>query len=176
MTSVEFRLDPAADVPPDTQAALRELHKEAFGGMAPLTTNRMEWTSPQWHITTWDGDKPTSHVGIVVRGGTLNGTPVTIGGVGDVGTSPSRRKEGLATIGLEIAKSFMQDQAVEFGLLVCRPSIVPFYASRGWSVHESAVFVSLFGERVLYSFSPVMVHPLALAPVEGEIDLCGPPW
>jgi GNAT superfamily N-acetyltransferase len=172
----EFRLQRAEDITSEEIAALRQLHVESFAGIPGLTSISTEWSSPEWRITTWEADKPLSNIGIVLRRGTIAGREVDIGGIGAVATLPSERPRGLASQGLAQAMEFLHDHGASFGLLVCREMMLPFYGRLGWRSYTDPVFVMRFGERVRFDLSPVMVIELGEARVEGEIDLCGPPW
>lgn len=177
MNSPEFRLQDAQSLTAEELAALRRLHAEAFGTNTPgnPAAREMEWCLPDWHLIYGDRAEPLCHIGIVIRTGKLVRAEVRIGGIGDVGTSPSHRREGLASTGLALAQQFLKERALHFGLLVCRDEMVPFHKRLGWRPYSEPVFVTRFGERIQFTLSPVMVLETS-GPVSGAIDLCGPPW
>jgi hypothetical protein len=160
-------------------AALRELHVAAFEGIASLTSRpgEMEWCSGDFHFTKWEDGAAIAHVGVVIREGIVDSAAVLIGGISDVGTRASHRSRGLASTALALASELMVNQGVDFGLLVCRPPVIPYYERLGWRAHRGDVYSSRFGERVLYQLSTVMVLPFKTEPAaDAEIDLCGPAW
>jgi len=88
------------------------------------------------------------------------GAPLNSGGIGEVGTSPSHRKRGLAKILLQDAFRIMSEpeQKIECSLLHARPEFVPVYQKSGsyvcvishWSVitiHSDRLFSSVDGNQ-----------------------------
>ena len=179
MAANDFTLRRLDELTTDEKAAMRALHVEAFANIASLTSapGEMEWSSGDFHFTSWEGTVAISHVGVVVREGLAGAEQVVIGGIGDVCTLPSHQGRGLASTAMSLATGLMRDHHCDLGLLVCRPPMIPYYAKLGWQVQGGPVFVRRFGERIRFELSTVMVLPFATTPAaEAEMDLLGPPW
>ena len=119
-----------------------------------------------------------AYVGLVVRAGSLDGVPVTIGGVGSVKTHPRLEGRGYATAGLRRAAAVLTDEhGVAFSLLVCRDGLLPFYERLGWHAFPGRLLVEQPAGRVEFTLNRPMVLPgRGAAPAGGLIDLHGPPW
>jgi GNAT superfamily N-acetyltransferase len=138
----------------------------------------IEWAAPQWSVfCRGDGGQVLSHAGALVRDGTAGGRPVRIGGIGGVKTHPQARGRGLASAAVRRALELFREQGADFALLVCEPTLVPFYERLGWVPHAGGLLVHQHGEAVEFAFNLPMVFPLrnSVAP-GGVIDLKGPPW
>ena len=167
-----FRVREASELSASESASLRRLDAEAFVSEdeIDLLGRKMEWAPPRWHLAYWNNDEAICHVGIILRRGTLNGVEVAIGGVEGVATSP-------ASEGLVRALDFLKELSVDFGLLICREELIPFYRKRGWNLYTDPVAIIQSGKRTFFSLSSVMVCPIGIASkIEGTIDLNGPPW
>jgi hypothetical protein len=65
---------------------------------------------------------------------------------------------------------------VDFGLLVCGPIMVHYYAKFGWQVLGRPIWIEQSRGRVSFSV-PVMFLPVEqTAFPAGEVDLLGRPW
>jgi predicted N-acetyltransferase YhbS len=113
-----------------------------------------------------------------VRAGTLDGEPVTIGGIGSVKTHPRAEGRGYASAGMRRAVEALNDQhRVVFSLLVCREHLLPFYGRLGWSAFPGELLVQQPAGRMVFTVNEKMVLPGGRpAPRAGVIDLNGPPW
>lgn len=114
----------------------------------------------------------------MARDATLDGRPVRVGGVGGVKTHPADRGQGHAAAALRRALDFLRDEAgAGFGLLVCEPALVGFYARLGWREFPGTLLVRQHGATVPFTFNVPMTVPLrGDPPADGVIDLLGPPW
>lgn len=140
---------------------------------------RLEWSSPEWCVRVWGTDgELASYVGILLREGTHDTTPVLIGGVGGVQTHPAARRRGYAEKGIERAIHFFRENTrAAFGLLVCKEMLIPYYARLGWQEFGGELIVRQYGELGAFTFNRVMTFAVGSeAPLVGTIDLCGPPW
>ncbi len=174
-----FRVREASELSASESASLRRLDAEAFVSEdeIDLLGRKMEWAPPRWHLACWNNDEAICHVGIILRTGTLNGVEVAIGGVGGVATSPASQGKGLSSEGLVRALDFLKELSVDFGLLICREELIPFYRKRGWNLYTDPVAIIQSGKRTFFSLSSVVVCPIGIASkIEGTIDLNGPPW
>lgn len=128
-------------------------------------------------VSTPEGEL-VSHVGIVIRPGTLDGAPVRIGGIGSVKTHPRVEGRGYASAALRrAATSLHDDHQVAFSLLVCRDHLLPFYDRLGWLPFTGRLFVEQPTGRTLFTLNrPMVLSGVRAAPRDGLIDLNGLPW
>jgi GNAT superfamily N-acetyltransferase len=139
----------------------------------------VHWAPPEHGILIWGPDGAlVAYVGLVVRAGSLDGVPVTIGGVGSVKTHPGLEGRGYASAGLRHAATVLTgDHAVAFSLLVCRDGLLAFYERLGWRAFSGRLLVEQPAGRVEFTLNRPMVLPgRRAAPGGGVIDLHGPPW
>jgi GNAT superfamily N-acetyltransferase len=139
----------------------------------------IEWANPEWCARVWGPDGAlASFVGVLLRHAAYNEQPVTVGGVGGVMTHPEARRRGYAKIGLHRATEFFYEQpGVDFAMLVCEPRLIHYYGSMGWREFSGKLWVRQHGAMAEFTFNRVMtLGVLQEAPIDGDIDLCGPPW
>ena len=119
-----------------------------------------------------------SHVGLVVRAGSVDGAPVTIGGVGGVKTHPRAEGRGYASAALRHAASILREEHhAAFSLLVCLDHLLPFYRRLGWEVFDGRLLVDQPTGRAVFTVNrPMVLSGQSAAPRGGTIDLQGPPW
>ncbi|NOS99289.1 MAG: GNAT family N-acetyltransferase [Phycisphaerales bacterium] len=140
---------------------------------------KLEWEKPPRCVRVWGGDgELASYIGVVLRQATHDGRAVPIGGIGGVKTHPAARGRGYAALGVQRAIEFFQEQAdVMFALLVCEPDLIPYYARLGWREFGGTLLVRQYGAIVEFTFDRTMTLRVRRdGPIDGVIDLCGPPW
>ena len=139
----------------------------------------LQWATAQWSVLVWTAEgQLISHVGIVVREGTLDSVPVKIGGIGGVKTHPQAQGRGYASAALRRAAAALQgEHHVAFSLLACQAHLLPFYGRLGWLPFPGRLIVGQPGGPIVLTINRPMVLPgLCPAPQEGVIDLRGLPW
>jgi GNAT superfamily N-acetyltransferase len=139
----------------------------------------LQWAPSAWSVLVWTVEgQLIAHVGIVTREGTLDGVPVTIGGVGSVKTHPQAQGRGYTSAALRRAATALHDDHhVAFSLLVCQARLLPFYGRLGWLPFPGRLIVEQPGGPIVFTINRPMVLPgLCPAPQEGVIDLRGLPW
>lgn len=169
-----MRFDRVADLSVAEREALRELTRIVYPPAVwdSWPGHAIEWAKPEWCVRTFAEDGSlASHVGIVLRDATHDGQPVRIGGLGGVKTHPDARGRGYARLGLQRAVEFFAERGVAFGLLVCEPHLMEYYASLGWREFAGKLLVRQHGAEVEFTFIPVMTRA---GPTGGVIDLGGP--
>ncbi len=128
----------------------------------------------------WDEEGVlVSHVGLLVRAGTVDGAAVKIGGIGSVKTHPRGEGRGYASAGLRLAAAALNDDhRVAFSLLVCRDHLLPFYNRLGWLSFSGRLFVEQPAAAPRSrSTARWCCRGCARPPHRtGTIDLNGPPW
>lgn len=136
-----------------------------------------EWAPREWGVFVRIEDRLVSYTGIVIRDGSVDGTPTTIGGIGGVATHPAHRGKGYAPLGMGRALDFMLRRSVDFALLVCRDELVDYYSKQGWHRFTGRLLETQYGKPEVFTFNEVMVGDLnSPAPTTGTIDLKGPAW
>ena len=121
------------------------------------------------------------HTVFVVAAGlvllTLIGTAVFDGEIGGVATLPEWRGRGLASVAMEKAAAFMDEElGVEFGLLLVDEVTAPFYRRLGWELVPGPLVFDQPGGKATFP-ELTMVLPFAGRKwPPGPIDLRGLPW
>jgi len=170
-----------ADLTPHEQAALRTLSLAVY---PPETASAwpgraIDWSAPQWSVIGWNaGGEAICHVGVVLREARWNERPVKIGGIGGVKTHPGSRRRGFASFAVQRALAFLRERGnVDFGLLVCEPVLIPYYERLGWRRFPGEPLVTQEQATVPFTFNLTMTMPIRMQePLDGTIDLMGPPW
>ena len=137
-----------------------------------------EWARPGWCVRLWDGSgRLVSYTGTLLTEGTCDGRPVLIGGIGGVMTHPLARKRGHAATCIQRADAFFHDRGAHFALLVCKPSLLPYYGALGWREHTGTPKTLQRAREEVFTFNRVMIIGVTEpGPQGGVIDLEGPPW
>jgi GNAT superfamily N-acetyltransferase len=174
-------LKPVATLDDDERAALKALTTAVYPpevvGVSP--GRHFQWAPPDYSVLVFTPEgELVSHVGIVVRTGTLDGAAVKIGGVGSVKTHPRAQGRGYASAGLRRAATALHDDhQVAFSLLVCQEHLLPFYNRLGWLPFSGRLLVEQrTGPTVFTINHPMVLSGLSAAPQYGMIDLKGLPW
>jgi aminoglycoside 2'-N-acetyltransferase I len=170
-----------ADLTGDEQLALRTLSLAVYPPeiSAAWPGRAIEWASAQWSVIGWEtGGEALCHVGVILREARWNERAVKVGGIGGVKTHPASRGRGFATTAIQRALDFFHEQKdVDFGLLVCEPALMPFYERLGWRMFPGDLLVKQKQSTVPFTFNLPMTIPIRLQePLDGKIDLLGPPW
>ncbi len=138
-----------------------------------------EWAGSDWQVIVWDRETWVSTLVLAKKAITVDGKPVTVGGIGGVMTLPEWQGRGYASAAMKVAADFIRDEMkVPFGLLVCNAHRVHLYESLGWKVAtEPTTFSQSTGKRQFSDVMFVMTYACTEQPwPDGPIDLCGPPW
>jgi len=170
-----------ADLTADEQAALRTLSLAVYPPevSAAWPGRAIEWAPHQWSVIGWDADGAAlCYVGVVLREARWNDRAVRVGGIGGVKTHPAFRGRRFANFAIQRALDFFHEQGdVDFGLLVCKSGLVPFYERLGWRRFPGDLLVTQRQATVPFTFNLPMTTPIRLQePLGGRIDLLGPPW
>lgn len=125
-----------------------------------------------------DGEEVVASAGVTWRSALLDGAHVLIGGLGGVMTWPARQGTGLGRLAvLRATELLTRDQTPSFGLLFCERKNTPFYGKLGWTTFAGTIIVEQPAGRIVYDIMQPMVIGLhAVAPTDGDLDLCGLPW
>lgn len=162
------------------RAAMQELSLAVYPPdvAANWPGRHLEWSPPESWVRVWADDQLASCTGVLLRDATQDGQPVLIGGIGGVKTHPDYRRRGFAELAIGHALKFFQSQpSVAFGLLVCKPELIPYYSRLGWQEFDGTLVVRQHGTPAEFTYNRVMVCEIQTpAPAGGAIDLQGPPW
>jgi hypothetical protein len=173
-------VDRAADLQETDRAELRELSLAVYppDETAAWTGRAIEWAPADWCVRVRDAAGTlVSYVGITLRDGERDAARVRIGGIGGVKTHPAARGHGHAARALASAVAFLHARHIHFGLLVCAPTLLEYYARLGWREFTGRLIVRQRGTAVDFTFNRVMTLAVRMeAPRDGTIDLLGPPW
>ncbi len=177
---MRWELRQVADLTAGEQSALRALSAAVYPPeVAAVWPGRtIEWERHSQCVIGWDGDAVLCYVGLILRNAKWNDRAVKVGGIGGVKTHPAARGRGLASAAIRLALDFFHDQGnVDFVLLVCEPHLVPFYERFGWRTFPGELLVTQRGATGPFTLNLCMTAPVRLAePLDGTIDLLGPPW
>jgi GNAT superfamily N-acetyltransferase len=165
----------------DERAALKALTAAVYPPevVAESPGRHFQWAPPDYSVLVFTPERElVSHVGIVVRTGTLDGASVQIGGVGSVKTHPRAQGRGYASAGLRRAViALHDDHRVAFSLLVCQEHLRPFYTRLGWLPFSGRLIVEQPTGLTVFTINrPMVLSGLGAAPQDGLIDLKGLPW
>jgi len=173
-------LDRTADLTDADREELRRLTDAVYppDESSAWAGRQLEWAPAEYCVRVRHDGGVASYVGIVLRDAEQDGRPVRVGGIGGVKTHPAARARGLAARGVARAMAFFHEQpAVAFGLLVCAPHLLAYYARLGWREFRGRMIVRQHGVPVDFAFNRIMTCAVrSPAPEEGTIDLMGPPW
>ncbi|RCS99215.1 GNAT family N-acetyltransferase [Brevibacterium aurantiacum] len=141
------------------------------------------YSPADFHVIARSGNDVVGHVGFQKRVISVGKNDVLVAGTGGVLVSNTARGAGLGLQLMDRAQESMRnDAAVSFGYLGCRPAVVPFYLSAGWTRiqaterHTARLDPS---QMVESDSSPILICPAARTVTdwpEGDIDLHGGPW
>jgi hypothetical protein len=178
---LRLRLKPVAALDEDERAALRALTAAVYPPevVAASPGRHVTWSPPDFSLmVSTDEGELVSHVGILVREGSLDGGPVRIGGIGSVKTHPRVQGRGYASAGLRQAAATLHDEhQVAFSLLVCQEHLLAFYARLSWLAFAGRLVVAQPAGSMVFTINrPMVLAGRRPAPADGTIDLNGPPW
>src|SRR5919109_4340977 len=173
-------LKPVAMLDDAERAALKALTAAVYPPevVAVSPGRHVQWAPPDYSVLVFTPEgELVSHVGLVVRLGTLDGAAVTIGGVGGVKTHPRAQGRGYASAGLRRAAAALHDDhRVAFSVLVCQEHLLSFYTRLGWLTFSGCLLVEQpTGPTVFTINCPMVFAGQSALPQDGLIDLRGLP-
>ncbi|WP_460073476.1 GNAT family N-acetyltransferase [Streptomyces sp. YKOK-I1] len=125
---------------------------EITGGVAdPFGTGAtgLTWRDKDVHFGVRHDGRLVAHAGLVETSVSAGGgAPVRVAGLGGVVVAPEVRGQGLARLVVTAATEHARGTGAEFGLLFCRPSLVPVYERLGWRVSAGGTRVEQPGGAV----------------------------
>jgi hypothetical protein len=170
-----------ADLTEAEHAEVRVLREAVYppGAFENWPGRHVEWSSPDWCVRVRDAsDVLVSFIGVYRRAALCDGSPVLIGGIGNVKTHPAARGRGFARLSIRRTLEFFgEEPAVDFALLVCEAPLIDYYSRLGWRLFSGRLLVTQHGEPTEFTLNRAMTFPIGSDPPStGTIDLAGPPW
>src|SRR5215470_11336163 len=165
-------LKPVATLDDNERTALKALTAAVYPPevVAVSPGRHLQWAPSNYSVLVFTPEgELVSHVGIVVRMGTLDGAAVKIGGIGSVKTHPRAQGRGYASAGLRrAATALYDDHRVAFSLLVCQEHLLPFYNRLGWLSFAGRLLVEQPTGLTVFTINrPMVLAGLSAAPQDG---------
>ena len=137
---------------------------------------RTRWAAFDWYVTAEIDERVVSAAGIVDRRGAVGGVPAHLALLGGVFTAPEHRRRGLASdVVRRSTETITNELDCDFGVLMCRRELVPFYERLGWRYVSNHLEFVRFGKPGRYD-GPIMVCECAGRSLPaGPIDVMGLP-
>ncbi len=136
------------------------------------------WRPVQMHVLRYVDGELVAKAGIVEHQLASNvEDELRLGGVGGVITNPSARGQGHATAVMNHVRHHLCKRLkVNFGMLFCRETFIPFYKALGWEILEEPLTFQQPSGSVLCPF-PAMILRCVSAPwPKGAVNLNSEPW
>jgi GNAT superfamily N-acetyltransferase len=149
----------------------------ALGDIWQMASYGLVWRPKQEHIVRYVDGKMAAKASVLQHRVSVNDEDVLVGGVGGVVTMPAFQGQGHATAALNYMAGYLRDQLnLPFGMLFCRPALVPFYRQFGWQVLEDTVNIQQ-PQGTISSPIPVMYVSYAKQSwPKGIVNLNSEPW
>jgi GNAT superfamily N-acetyltransferase len=137
----------------------------------------LTWRAKDHHIMRYVGGEFAAKASVLKHSVVINDNEVLVGGVGGVITMPAFQGQGHATAVLSYLADYLGDQLrLPFGMLFCRPALVPFYGRFRWQIIADTVYVDQ-PNGVIASPLPVMYASYSNQPwPKGSVQLNSEPW
>ncbi|MEU7020732.1 GNAT family N-acetyltransferase [Streptomyces sp. NPDC046203] len=92
----------------------------------------LTWRPKEEHFGVRAGGRLVAHAGLVRLPLSVGGVDTEAVGVGGVAVAPGMRGQGLARLVVGAALDHARTLGPPYGLLFCRPALVPLYERLGW--------------------------------------------
>lgn len=141
-------------------------------GLIPL-----QWDKPRWYALARYENTLVGRIGIVKRKITAGDSILWVSGISGVITRPEWRMQGIASMLLNKTAEFLAEVLnTEFGLLICRNEMAPFYRKNGWENIEASTYFMQESGRYRYKQTSMILRCRDRNWPQGDVDLCGLPW
>ncbi|MEV4437788.1 GNAT family N-acetyltransferase [Streptomyces sp. NPDC049577] len=101
----------------------------------------LTWLPKEDHFGIRLEGRLVAHAGLLRLPVSIGGTATEVMGVGGVAVAPDVRGRGLARLVVAAALDHARTTGPRYGLLFCRPPLVPLYRRLGWRALEGDVRV-----------------------------------
>jgi len=137
----------------------------------------LTWRPKDHHIVRYVDGEFAAKASILEHPVVINDKNVLVAGVGGVLTMPAFQGQGHASAVLNYLTDYLSNHLQPpFGMLFCRPALVPFYGRFGWQLIADTVYVEQ-PKGVIASPLPVMYASHSNQPwPTGTVQLNSQPW
>ncbi|TJZ54619.1 GNAT family N-acetyltransferase [Streptomyces piniterrae] len=113
------------------------------GGPDPfgVAETGLTWLPKDEHFAIRQNGRLVAHAGLLRIPVSLGGEETHAMGLGGVAVAPDSRGQGLARLVVTAAVEHARTQGPRYGLLFCRPPLVPLYQRLGWRTVDGDVHV-----------------------------------
>ncbi|MEU6167810.1 GNAT family N-acetyltransferase [Streptomyces tanashiensis] len=101
----------------------------------------LTWLPKKDHFGIRRDGRLVAHAGLLPLPVSIGGVDTRVMGVGGVAVAPDLRGHGLARAVVSAAVDHARTLGPRYGLLFCRPALVPLYGRLGWRALERDVHV-----------------------------------
>lgn len=101
----------------------------------------LTWLPKKDHFGIRQDGRLVAHAGLLPLPVSIGGVDTRVMGVGGVAVAPDLRGQGLARAVVSAAVDHARTLGPRYGLLFCRPALVPLYGRLGWRALERDVHV-----------------------------------
>ena len=128
-------------------------------------------------LRTYRDDELAGFAHVFVRLARRDGEPRMIGCLGSVMTAKACQGQGIGRHTVELAAEIILDNLrADFGVLLCVPGLLPFYAALGWRRVECPVWIEQPSGRIEWPHEAMILTREPSDSMPRELDLCGPPF
>ncbi|WP_329563172.1 GNAT family N-acetyltransferase [Kitasatospora sp. NBC_01266] len=101
----------------------------------------LTWLPKEHHFGIRQHGRLVAHTGLLQLPISIDGFATEVVGVGGVAVAPDLRGQGLARLVVSAALDHARTMGPPYGLLFCRPPLVPLYQRLGWHPLEQDIHV-----------------------------------
>lgn len=111
------------------------------------------------------------------RLGRLGTSSVLIGALGGVMTASELQHRGIGSAVVRAAGAvILKNLRADFGALLCKASLLPFYSALGWRAAQTPVIVHQGEQRLEWPHQAMLLFADGAHQSASEVDLGGPPF
>jgi GNAT superfamily N-acetyltransferase len=111
------------------------------------------------------------------RLGGLDGAAMLMGCLGTVMTAKAHQRQGVASATVEAANEIILGNfQADFGVLLCKTSLVPFYERLGWRLMTNPVLAEQPAGKIRWAHAAMLLFGARVKTLPEELDLCGLPF
>ena len=134
---------------------------------------------PFYTVILRDGQTVCAHAAVIDRTISMDGKPIHVAGIGNVGVIPDYRGQALSHIVVNAAMQKAEQAGFDCGLLFTHRPIEKIYASIGWfEIHDQTFIRTEKDRQIQLEADRVrMFFPLKITAFpKGTVDLQGDRW
>ncbi len=128
-------------------------------------------------IQTYCSDELVGFAHVFARVGLLDDSAVLMGCLGTVMTAKEHQGTGVGSITVKTANDvILKNLQADLGVLVCKPTLVPFYERLGWRRMSAPVFIKQPSGITQWPHESMVLLEEEQESVPNKLDLCGFPF